>query len=259
MTVPLRCKPLSLQGGPFGIFTGFGTGAPVAPGVQARGPREWAIRDFIADDMGVDEETTSSIAMYNDKDTVTLIDPYEGVTVYFQVKIVHQKRKHFQSRPYSTKTYTRDVVLTTGQAHTVTVEEGWQHVRGGTDIMHKRDIYVTLIRVDVEDLKGEKQTEYALPGYRSGVFGAFQAFDTLRPQAIIGRVRERRAVLGELGTQSGNRAVPKRVIPCPARRQNIIDMAARGKVASPRHAGMIYAADVFEDTKANVRGGLRPY
>ena len=233
-----------------GFFAGSGPGP-----FDIERPGEYTLKDFMDEGAsgGIDALTTTTASLNHNGDSITLKNPYENVTAHFEIKTIKTVSEleltGWKKKP--AKTYIDHVTLTTGQTWVKTLEEGTDYTpeTGFLPERINRDITVTLVSYDTPE-----GTQYTGPGRQLFGPGGYYSVEN-----IMDRLRNRRMFLGELGTQSGNRTVPRRVIPCPARRQNIIDMTAKGEVASPRHAGMIYAADVFEDTKANVRGGLRPY
>jgi len=233
---------------------------PVSPNVRARLPAEFMIKDFVDVCDHCDQQTAATVVMNHDNDTLILLNSYETVTAHFHYeKIIEEDSR--RTKGYKRTKKVEDFDLVPGQMREFRVEEWTEEHWILRDEKYREDVFVTLLGVTIEDPDtGGQETEYTVVGARFLRADAAVVVDWWRPKAVINRVRGRRMIIGPLsGTQSGNRAVPARVVPCPQRRQEIIDMTKEGRVSNPVQAGMIYAADVYEDARARARQGLRPY
>lgn len=213
-----------------------------APGAGRR-PGDPKISDFIGDQQGVDSLTTSTITMLHSKDTVTLVNSYDGVTANFKIKfVVNVKVKTFWwTAAEKTEEYVEKFSLSVGESKTVTLDEGALIDMGIYGVIKNVDIYIELISVDGWDPTGREETTYVAPGEM--VFGEGGYWN---PQNVISRVRKRRMVIGPLSNGKG-------------RRRGLISMVQKGKVYSPKQAAMIYGADTIEDAAEMFNLGLRPY
>jgi len=176
---------------PFG-FAGIAQPA-LSPAAAARLPSKYEVKDFVGDQQGVDDMTTSTITMLHNNDTVTLINPFEGTTAHFTVKTVTARSEleltGWKAQP--AKTDVSDFTLVTGETKAYTLAEGTDYspVTGFLPEKINRDIYITLTHVDTPS--GE--TQYT--GAGQGIFGAGGYWN---PQNIIKRVRARRMVVGPM-------------------------------------------------------------
>lgn len=160
------------------------------PAAAARRPSEYEIKDFVGDQQGVDDMTTSTITLLHDKDTVTLINPFEGTVAKFTLKkIVTKKKKLFWGTvDTESKQYVGDLELYPGETQAVTIAEG-EETFAGTGETVDVDAYITLVSVVVPN-GGTQYTTAGQPIFGPGGYWS--------PQNIIKRVRGRRMVVGPM-------------------------------------------------------------
>jgi hypothetical protein len=221
-----------------------------APGT-ARLPGKYQISDFIGDQQGVDDATTSTVTLLHDQDTVTFVNPFESATAYFSwKKVTNTKVKVlWGTGPQKTEVAKGEKVLGPGETWTVTNKEGTSTV-GGTGYSVNQDTYVTLTQVETED------GETALIAAGEPIFGPGGYWN---PQNIIKRVRGRRMFVGPMSLQIFNHP---QVGLTPKERADYMNRAKQGEISSPFQAVAVRASYSYDDTrkwKEDVQEKLRPY
>ena len=233
-----------------GIFVGSGPGP-----FDIERPGEYTIKDFMDEGAsgGIDALTTTTATMNHNGDTITLKNPYDGVTAHFEIKTVKVvseleltgwKRKE-------AKTFIDELTLTTGQTWVKTLSEGtnYEPETGFLPEKINRDIHITLVSYDTP--KGTKYT-----GTGRQMFGPGGHWN---PENIIDRVRSRRMFIGPLGRWPGSSGFSD-LAGDVEDREKVIDLIKQGKVTNPLQGAMIRSAYAYDDAKRFKKElPLRPY
>ena len=218
-------------------------------------PGTLQLNDFIGDQNGVDELTTSTAKLKNKGDSITLINPYDGVTAHFKVKYIKKSTVTiwFTSKD-QTDVKIKEFSLATGESKIVTNKEETVWEQWGVGGAYKDiNIFIELMSYDDVNYKGETETTYILPGEM-----VFTEGGQWNPKNIMKRVRDRRMLIGPLGPAH----YPGRANMAgdPEEREKVLDLVRQGKVDTPLQAAMIRSAYAYDDAKKfKDELPLRPY
>ena len=144
---------------------------PTGVGAMARRPSAHQIEEFVADSSGLDDQTTSSITLLHNMDTVTLTNPFANTVAHFSVKRVWQEKHMAFGATVKTesKTYTDTFDLPTDATKIITNTES-KDTFLWTGAVTNNDLYITLVSVDTIDESGEKETEHVGAGQELKLF-----------------------------------------------------------------------------------------
>lgn len=239
--------------GVFGIAGRF-----IAPGAGARVPGKYQISDFIGDQQGVDDITTSTVTLLHDKDTVTFINDRSGTIAHFSFKRVYNVKTKalWGTIAQQTEVKTGEFELQPGDVKTFTNAEGATTFMG-TGATLNQDIYITLVKVEERQQDGTYKESYVGPGQESWLFNIQWAVQKYMPASVAKRARERRMFIGTL------QAIKHpQVGLTPEERAEYMHSVKEGKVTSPAQAAMIRTAYAYDDSrkwKEDLQNRLRPY
>lgn len=236
------------------VISGLFKGPRIFPAVGR--PGEYTIQDFMDEgaSSGVDSTTTTTAKMNHNGDTITLKNPYEGVTAEFEIKTVEIRSERgvwgWKEQDATTKKKTK--ILEYGDTYSKTLEEGTDYTpeTGFYPERVNRDITITLVKYTTPE-----GTEYTGTGRE--VF--FRKGGRYHPSAIINEIRGRRMVVGSLGrwpASSGFSYLAGNI----EDREDVVELIKKGKVHNPVQAAMIRSAYAYDDAKRFKEDlPLRPY